>query len=978
MFEKIRFYLRYSFNDLRVNGQRTLFALLCIAAGVAAIVSLQTLGVMIENSLTGSLQESNGGDIQILPVEDNNISNEQVQQGQDAGVIHKSGGGVFGGRRDEMSSYYFSPDGVEQIQAWFDTNYPGSEVTTRQVIAGGHGPMGPSSISSLGTKAEQLFVWPYFVDAGAYPLYGTRDSGNGQSLGELLDEPTNIVISRNLADTLNVDVGDSLRVNGAQADFTLTGIIPTDSESGFENIGGSLFGYYYLDAGAVDLFEDTPIEISQVFVRLADPSQVEAAGEAFMEQYPYLYTSTTLDLEEQNLEVSDMLNQLVTIMGLVSLLIGGIGIVNTMQVVVSRRSTEIAVLKTIGLEGEQVTTLFMAQAVLMGVFGSVIGIGLGWLTAYAIRGIAETFIAQSLTFRITAGPALTGGVVGVLVTTIFGFMPTLAAGQVRPNLVLRPSEALVPTAGRLRSFLALIGVIVALSLVAQPLLGDLLDNDTIRLIAAGVGVGLGLLAGLSIAADGLFGLRGGLRWVMPLAGLAAGAGIGYAVPALLVLVSTCVVVFLLYVLLWALIWLVGRFFPAWWLVDLKVALRSMLATKSRGASTLLALVVGVFTLSLITMLTDAIAARFEEIMNDETGGNVLVFASGQEGVQAAVEQRLDSLDGVHSYTAMGAYSVDLVSMEDASTGEIISVDVLQARVEAEIDVPDFGPGHNRNNISSLMSSIDARGVDSNLPDVPFYSGRQLTPDDAGQPVLVIPANDATLAAGFEVGDRLTFRLLGGDDPVELTFEIVGMLDRTGSQISVGATSPNYAPFDAFPEGMQPDTVNAVVDIDEGRIDDLRLSMNEVPGVFVLESRLLNDLINRVINQFASFPMLVASLALVVGGIVIANSVALSTLERRREIGIMKAVGLQRERVLGMLLVENGLMGLISGLIGVGLGGIVLLLLMAMVFGGILGDSIPYLAALSLMGLCVLIALLAAIVTAWGATGEKPLNVLRYE
>ena len=72
--------------------------------------------------------------------------------------------------------------------------------------------------------------------------------------------------------------------------------------------------------------------------------------------------------------------------------------------------------------------------------------------------------------------------------------------------------------------------------------------------------------------------------------------------------------------------------------------------------------------------------------------------------------------------------------------------------------------------------------------------------------------------------------------------------------------------------------------------------------------MLNDLINRVIDQFTSFPILVAALALVVGGIVIANSVALSTLERRREIGIMKAVGLQRERVLGMLLLENGLMG----------------------------------------------------------------------
>ena len=67
MFERLRFYTRHSVNDLRVNGRRTVFALLCIAAGVAAIVSLQTLAVMMNNTLTGSLQETNRGDIRINP-----------------------------------------------------------------------------------------------------------------------------------------------------------------------------------------------------------------------------------------------------------------------------------------------------------------------------------------------------------------------------------------------------------------------------------------------------------------------------------------------------------------------------------------------------------------------------------------------------------------------------------------------------------------------------------------------------------------------------------------------------------------------------------------------------------------------------------------------------------------------------------------------------------------------------------------------
>jgi putative ABC transport system permease protein len=279
----------------------------------------------------------------------------------------------------------------------------------------------------------------------------------------------------------------------------------------------------------------------------------------------------------------------------------------------------------------------------------------------------------------------------------------------------------------------------------------------------------------------------------------------------------------------------------------------------------------------------------------------------------------------------------------------------------------------------------------NLPDVKFYQGHQLNasdvgpwnPDQGSYPPLVIGADQAVIASGITVGDRMTFRVVPSGDtasqePIYVTFEVVGMVDRR-SNIVVNIGSPNYSPVQAWNAlGIPASQVSAVVDIDEKQIRTLRREMADLPLAFVMETRLLNDLVNRFIDQFTSFPILVAGLSLVVGGIVIANSVALATLERRREIAIMKAVGLQRERVLGMLLLEYGLMGLIGGLIGVGLGGMGLLFMLVQAFGGDLGRSIPYVTALELMLLCLGIALAAAIVTAWGASGEKPLNVLRYE
>lgn len=1011
MLEKLRFYIQHSINDLRVNGQRTLFALLCIAAGVAAIVSLMTLGVMIDDALTGSVQETNHGDIRLAATE-GGVSDEALQRGQDENVIAEEG---------QFAVRYFPASGIGKIQAWFASNYPNqAEITYRQVFTS----LTDGISVSIPGKGDKAFVTPYMVETDVYPFYGTVQDEEGRSLDEMINAPTDVVISQNLADDLDADVGDTFKVSGATQDFTIAGIVPTDSESGFENLLGALLGYYYLDTSALDLFSGMDKAADVIYVKLDDPSMTTEVSDAFERRFPYVSSRTTEDLKDQNSEISDAVGQLITVMGLVSLLIGGIGIVNTMQVIVSRRTTEIAVLKTIGLEGEQITVLFLVEALLMGIAGSLIGIVIGWIAVFGIKGVAEAFTAQQLDFHITLQPPLTGFVVGILVTAIFGFLPTLSAGTVRPNLVLRPTDSVMPSSGRLRSFVAIVFVMLALSVVAQPLVGDLLSTGTVgeqydqaveqldeepttelpesirdielmRLMTAGLGAFLGLLMAVPMLIGGIWSgwaqrniLFRLVRWPLLLFGLPLLTALfGFAFPALLLMFSTFISVAILYVVLWVLIWLVGHFFPTWRFVDLKIALRSMLATKGRAASTLLALVVGVFTLSLITMLADAITNRFEELLVEQTGGNVIVLAAGGVDTLDQIETRLDSIEGVNSYAALQNYQLHLRTVRDVSAGETLEYQTLKDRAVDEVgtemaDMLDF-----------YLGSVDARSLDSNLPEVEFYAGRQLRPGDGGPynpeegdyPPLVIGGNEAVLATGIEVGDLLTFETVGassnplamGQTPRELTFEVVGIIDNRGGQISTEASSPNYAPLAAF-EGIRPNTVSAVVDVAEASVPDVRRSLNEVPGVFVLETRLLNDLVNRVIDRFTSFPILVAALALFTGGVVIANSVALTTLERRREIGIMKAVGLQRERVLGMLLMEYGLMGFIGGLIGVGIGGAILLALLSMAFGGELGNSIPYLTALGLMALCIIIALVAAIMTAWPASGEKPLNVLRYE
>lgn len=78
------------------------------------------------------------------------------------------------------------------------------------------------------------------------------------------------------------------------------------------------------------------------------------------------------------------------------------------------------------------------------------------------------------------------------------------------------------------------------------------------------------------------------------------------------------------------------------------------------------------------------------------------------------------------------------------------------------------------------------------------------------------------------------------------------------------------------------------------------------------------------------------------------------------------------------MLENGLMGFIGGLIGVGLSSVILLALMVGVLSGNLATVIPYPTAFGLMAMCVLIALVAPLLTAWQASGEKTLSLSHAE
>ncbi|MCL4252738.1 MAG: FtsX-like permease family protein, partial [Anaerolineae bacterium] len=884
----------------------------------------------IQDTLTGNLRETNKGDIQFdndlrfifrsddsqlgqngdFDIEEFESLGETVEkQAVDSGLLEVVEGTTFFGQ----STRYFGEQGREILAQWAEDNIPqpvtftyGYQVVDEIAIFTNFGVGTIGELDRTDLRATNLT--PVMIDSQSYPLVGEVRANDDTLLADLFPTPNSIVLSDNVARNLRAEVGDNIRLSGIDGEFTVTGIVATEVEAGFDSVLAGIFGFYYVDTSAIPLF-GIEERVQKVYMALENPNDELLAqiGEQLEEQYPFLSFTTTLDVAERNQFVSDLLDQLLTVMGLVSLLLGSIGIVNTMQVVVRRRTLEVAVLKTIGLQANQVTMLFLVQAFIMGIIGSLFGIILGWGLTFVIKGSAETLLGQTLPFRITPEPAITGLIVGALVTTVFGFLPTLSAGQVRPGIVLRPNDDIIPRTGLLRSLGALLIVVIALTIIAGGILGNFG-------LAFGVVIGTFFMAGF------------------------------------------------FYFMLQLLLWLTGKFFPAFGWIDLRLSLKAVLVGRRRGAFTLLALVVGVFSLSLVTLLADSANRAINELVSTGLGGNVLIQTFGG-GSTDQIETILEEAEGINSYTLTKLHRMNLVSVTK-NDGTILDAEAIDSTIIAN--------GGNINSFSNLFQQVTERDVTNNLPDVTFLAGngRQFTADDTNQPVMILPRDADIIASGLSVGDTVTFRLI--PDDTEITFTIVGL-----SELPTVVTQPPtpYVPSGSLGD-VAPFSVGVILDINEDNIPELRNALSRIPGVFMIEARLLNIFINAILGQLTAMPILVTALSLIVGGVVIANSVALATIERRKEIAVMKTVGVQRERVLGMLLLENAIMGFIGGLLGVGLGLMGLALSISQLPGA--GSIIPYGTAFLLMMLCVGIALVAAMTTAWGASGEKPLNVLRYE
>jgi predicted lysophospholipase L1 biosynthesis ABC-type transport system permease subunit len=404
----------------------------------------------------------------------------------------------------------------------------------------------------------------------------------------------------------------------------------------------------------------------------------------------------------------------------------------------------------------------------------------------------------------------------------------------------------------------------------------------------------------------------------------------------------------------------------------------MVGRRGRVTSTLLGLSVGIAGLSLVSLTTSAVSHMLEIQLGETAEGNLLIGdMTSQHG--AEVLEVLRHAEGVESFSQVTTYRAVLMKIN----GE--QVEPLHREFGSEEEDPRENSNLERVEAGVPMG-LTVRASLDDLPDYRMKSGRPLETEDEGQHRIMLRESFITDEFGITTGDRLLFLFEnnpGKEDDVLIQVRVVGVISRKSEQTGLEELGNlSVLPPGVLSETIKPEGIATVAQIDESDdiyMDQVLVALSDVPGVVAFELSALTQLAQSLLDQLKAIPTLVAWLALVAGTAIIANTVALATQERRRQIGVMKAVGLKGKRVLLMLMIENGLIGLIAGLIGAGVGFVVTVVLVLVSENP---EDLKRTVEFSTIGWLILMSILVAIgaatLAAWSAAAEKPMNVLRYE
>jgi putative ABC transport system permease protein len=399
------FVIRMALREIRASWQRLLFFFVCIAVGVASIVAIRSVIQSVRQGLTRESRAMTGADVVVR-------SDRPLGDAIRAAVARERTTG-------RVSTVSEAVELATMVR-------PATAATTRMVEL---------------RAVESTF-----------PLYGTMTLQGSPYSHDLL-RGHGVLVRPELLAQLDLRVGDDLLI-GTQR-FQIRGVI--QSEPG-RNLGafslGSRIFIDLADLPSTGLLSFGSRASHQLLLQVPsppplpgrrDPSVVLASelSKAFVNDFIGV-RSYRQNEGRMNQNLSRAENYL-SLVGLIVLILGGIGVSSVTRVFVQQKVRSIAILKCVGSSSRQVLSIYLTQVVLLGLAGSALGVAIAALVLQLLPAFVGNVAALlQVDYGLTVGAVLQGLAIGVLVSLLFSIVPLLEVRNVKPSLLLRQDIPSLP------------------------------------------------------------------------------------------------------------------------------------------------------------------------------------------------------------------------------------------------------------------------------------------------------------------------------------------------------------------------------------------------------------------------------------------------------------------------------------------------------------------------------------------------------
>ncbi|MHB8567910.1 MAG: ABC transporter permease [Nitrososphaerales archaeon] len=403
--------LNMTFRSLRRRKTRTALTVSGIVIGVAMILVLLSLAAGTSTLSNQLIRTLGGSDVTVV------------------NATLPASGGIGSRAPADLRAIFGDTNTVNQSYAETIGNMTGVYAVSPQ-------------LSSIG-YVRGLSVFLFGIDPSTYSkATGGLNiiSGNTLSSGSV----DQIVIGSTLAQRLSLSVGSIVTVgqnSTTGTSYTVVGIYSTGNA--FLDRAG-----YVLLSNAQNMTGRQGL-VTQIFVKASDPSRVQQIAAQISSTIPGVSTIVPSAAIQSASTLSSTLTTFFTVIGLVALLAGAFGVINTMMMSTSERTREIGTLRAIGATKGQIMKIFMGESFLIGLIGALVGVFIGIIVTFVFplftgavgasaggKGIGALF-RGALSPVLTPYDLLISLSLGVLVGVLAGIYPAWRASKMDPVEALR-------------------------------------------------------------------------------------------------------------------------------------------------------------------------------------------------------------------------------------------------------------------------------------------------------------------------------------------------------------------------------------------------------------------------------------------------------------------------------------------------------------------------------------------------------------